>query len=157
MQGLLQSSIKIIITMIITCLSFSPQEGICVVYGLLYFILVPCMYMLLMIYALINLNNVSWGVRETAASETDQAIEQAEEQRAQIQLQEKVAEATGLRRLVGMEAGWPGKETGWTLLVSMWYRSIVKARTHRPILSGLAAESAVESADSAADSSKIGV
>ena len=33
----------------------------------------------------------------------------------------------------------------------------LKARTHRQILSGLAAESAVESANSAADSSKIGV
>ena len=82
------------------------------------------MYMLLMIYALINMNNVSWGVRETAASDTDQDTGQAEEQQ-ETQLQDNVTEATGLHRLVRMGAGGLGKETGWTLGVSLCYRSIV--------------------------------
>ena len=101
------------------------QECFCVVHGLLYFFLVPSMYMLLMIYALMNLNNVSWGVRETATSALDQALEKSEKQRAELQLQEQVAEATGLRRFFGMGAG-SGKETGWTLGVSL----ILKGHTH---------------------------
>lgn len=38
-----------------------PQEFWCVVPGLLYLLLIPSMYLLLIIYSLINLNVVSWG------------------------------------------------------------------------------------------------
>lgn len=42
-----------------------PKEFKCVVPGLLYFITLPSAFVLLNIYAVINLNNVSWGTRET--------------------------------------------------------------------------------------------
>ena len=41
-----------------------PQEFWCIVPGLLYLLSIPSMYLLLMIYSLVNLNNVSWGTRE---------------------------------------------------------------------------------------------
>ena len=45
--------------------------------------LIPCMYMLLIVYSFTNINNVSWGTREAAltSSEQQQAAK-AEEERA---------------------------------------------------------------------------
>lgn len=48
-----------------------PQEFACLLHSLLYFILVPAMYLILALYSVINLNVVSWGTRES----TPQGIE----------------------------------------------------------------------------------
>lgn len=45
-----------------------PREFNCLYAGPLYYISVPCTFVLLNIYAIINLNNVSWGTRETKPS-----------------------------------------------------------------------------------------
>lgn len=37
-------------------------------YGIVYYITIPSMYMLLVIYSLFNLNDVSWGTRENPAN-----------------------------------------------------------------------------------------
>lgn len=50
-------------------MDFFPQVG-CLPYGVIYYITVPSMYMLLIIYSLFNLNNVSWGTRETVVQLT---------------------------------------------------------------------------------------
>ncbi|KAG7500985.1 hypothetical protein JOB18_036447 [Solea senegalensis] len=44
-----------------------PQEVGLVVYGLLYILCIPSAYLLLAIYSMVNMNNVSWGTRETVA------------------------------------------------------------------------------------------
>ena len=44
-----------------------PQEAHLIVYGLLYMLAIPSAYLLLAIYSIVNMNNVSWGTRETAA------------------------------------------------------------------------------------------
>ncbi|XP_065308275.2 chitin synthase chs-2-like isoform X3 [Dermacentor albipictus] len=49
-----------------------PQEFRCLMHGLLYFVLVPSMYLILALYSVINLNVVSWGTRETSAANTTQ-------------------------------------------------------------------------------------
>uniref|UniRef100_A0A0R3RRN4 chitin synthase n=1 Tax=Elaeophora elaphi TaxID=1147741 RepID=A0A0R3RRN4_9BILA len=41
-----------------------PLEFTCITPGILYFLAIPCMYMLLPIYSLCNLNNIAWGTRE---------------------------------------------------------------------------------------------
>ncbi|KAJ8936720.1 hypothetical protein NQ318_007079 [Aromia moschata] len=41
-----------------------PQEFYCLKYGVIYYVTVPSMYMLLVIYSIFNMNNVSWGTRE---------------------------------------------------------------------------------------------
>ena len=48
-----------------------PQESLCVVHGFIYFLAVPSMYMLLMIYALTNLHVISWGTREVVQTKTE--------------------------------------------------------------------------------------
>lgn len=49
--------------MIITAI-LHPKEFYCLKYGLVYYITIPSMYMLLIIYSVFNMNNVSWGTRE---------------------------------------------------------------------------------------------
>lgn len=41
-----------------------PQEFWCLPTGLIYYLTVPSMYLLLIVYSVCNLNNVSWGTRE---------------------------------------------------------------------------------------------
>ena len=41
-----------------------PLEFGCLIHGLVYFITIPSMYLLLIIFSVFNLNNVSWGTRE---------------------------------------------------------------------------------------------
>uniref|UniRef100_A0A667XNI7 chitin synthase n=1 Tax=Myripristis murdjan TaxID=586833 RepID=A0A667XNI7_9TELE len=43
-----------------------PQEFPLVFYGFLYILCIPSAYLLLTIYSMVNMNNVSWGTRETA-------------------------------------------------------------------------------------------
>lgn len=43
-----------------------PQEFYCIIHGALYFMCIPSMSMLLMIYSICNLHVVSWGTRENA-------------------------------------------------------------------------------------------
>lgn len=41
-----------------------PKEFNCLKYGIVYYVTVPSMYLLLVIYSVFNMNNVSWGTRE---------------------------------------------------------------------------------------------
>ncbi|CAH2104565.1 unnamed protein product [Euphydryas editha] len=52
-----------------------PQEIMCLLYLLIYYISIPSMYMLLIIYSFCNLNNVSWGTREVAQKKTLKEME----------------------------------------------------------------------------------
>lgn len=61
-----------------------PQEFSCLGPAFLYLLSIPCMYLLLIIYSLINLNVVSWGTREVQTKKTKKEIE--EEKKAQEQL-----------------------------------------------------------------------
>lgn len=60
-------------TFIAACLH--PQEFWCVVPGTLYLLSIPSMYLLLIIYSLINLNVVSWGTREVPTKKSKQELE----------------------------------------------------------------------------------
>ncbi|XP_048522963.1 chitin synthase chs-2 [Dendroctonus ponderosae] len=45
-----------------------PKEFYCLKYGVIYLMTVPSMYMLLVIYSVFNMNNVSWGTREVTVA-----------------------------------------------------------------------------------------
>nr|AHX26704.1 chitin synthase [Owenia fusiformis] len=53
-----------------------PEEFFCIVPGALYFLCIPSGYVLLIIYSLCNMNNVSWGTREVPKRKTKEEIEQ---------------------------------------------------------------------------------
>ncbi|CAH0725884.1 unnamed protein product, partial [Brenthis ino] len=52
-----------------------PHEMRCLMYIIIYYITIPSMYMLLIIYSLCNLNNITWGTREVAQKKTLKEIE----------------------------------------------------------------------------------
>ncbi|XP_042909493.1 chitin synthase chs-2 [Parasteatoda tepidariorum] len=64
-----------------------PQEFWCVFPGLLYFLSIPSMYLLLIIYSLVNLNVVTWGTREVQTKKTKKEVE--EERKEQEELLKK--------------------------------------------------------------------
>jgi hypothetical protein len=45
-----------------------PQEVRCLNSGVVFYVTVPSMYFILIIYAIFNLNDVSWGTREVATN-----------------------------------------------------------------------------------------
>ncbi|XP_011267852.1 chitin synthase chs-2 isoform X1 [Camponotus floridanus] len=53
-----------------------PQEFWCIVPGIIYLLSIPCMYLLLILYSIINLNVVSWGTREVQTKKTKKELEQ---------------------------------------------------------------------------------
>ncbi|KAH9413306.1 Chitin synthase 2 [Dermatophagoides pteronyssinus] len=64
-----------------------PQEISCLGPLLLYFLSIPCMYLLLILYSLINLNVVTWGTREVQSKKTKKELE--EERKAQEEIKKK--------------------------------------------------------------------
>lgn len=52
---------------------FHPHEFVDLLWGVLYFICIPAGYLFLIIYAICNMNNVSWGTRETQKPILEQA------------------------------------------------------------------------------------
>ncbi|KAL6466367.1 hypothetical protein MHYP_G00241710 [Metynnis hypsauchen] len=56
-----------IVAMYIFTALLHPHEFQLIIYGLLYVVCIPSGYLLLIIYSMVNMNNVSWGTRETGA------------------------------------------------------------------------------------------
>ncbi|XP_052804939.1 uncharacterized protein LOC128234627 isoform X2 [Mya arenaria] len=69
-----------------------PKEWTCVVYGILYFVLIPTGFLLLVIYSIANLHVVSWGTREVPKEKTEKELE--EEKKAQEEKQRKKKESS---------------------------------------------------------------
>ena len=61
-----------------------PQEFACLPMGVIYYITIPSMYLLLMIYSIFNLNNVSWGTREVPKSAADLAAEAEQNMKEEV-------------------------------------------------------------------------
>ncbi|XP_011310728.1 uncharacterized protein [Fopius arisanus] len=66
-----------------------PQEVFCLVCGIIYYITVPSMYMLLIIYSLFNLNNVTWGTRESKPLVKEQNVGESDEKKPQKDSEEE--------------------------------------------------------------------
>merc|ERR1712223_29975 len=75
-----------------------PQEFWCVVPGMIYLLCIPSMYLLLIIYSITNLNNVSWGTREVAAKKTKKELEDEKKAAAAVQKKKKADGIWGLIR-----------------------------------------------------------
>ncbi|XP_058608280.1 chitin synthase chs-1-like isoform X3 [Onychostoma macrolepis] len=66
--------IGMVVFYIITA-ALHPQEFSLVIYGLLYFLCIPSGYLLLVIYSIVNMNNVTWGTRETGSQTKTTAVD----------------------------------------------------------------------------------
>lgn len=80
-----------------------PQEFFCLIYGLLYFLTVPSTFILLTVYYLCNLNNVSWGTREVPRKLSPEEEEQRqveEEQKRKKKQKKSIWNILGLTSLI---------------------------------------------------------
>jgi chitin synthase len=76
-----------------------PQEFWCIASGIIYLLSIPSMYLLLILYSIINLNVVSWGTREVVAKKTKKELE-AEKKEA-----EEAAKRAKQKSLLGFLQG----------------------------------------------------
>uniref|UniRef100_A0A8R1DIP0 chitin synthase n=1 Tax=Caenorhabditis japonica TaxID=281687 RepID=A0A8R1DIP0_CAEJA len=53
-----------VVTSFMTAAILHPLEFTCIIPGTIYFLAIPCMYMLLPIYSVCNMHTVAWGTRE---------------------------------------------------------------------------------------------
>ena len=61
-----------------------PQEFWCLPYLMIYYVTIPSMYLLLVIYSFFNLNNVSWGTREVPKKKTKAELEEEKKKEAEM-------------------------------------------------------------------------
>nr|CAI5837000.1 unnamed protein product [Callosobruchus analis] len=91
-----------------------PQEFWCIVPGIIYLLSIPAMYLLLILYSIINLNNVSWGTREVATKKTKKELE--EERKAAEQAKKKVKQ----KSLLGfLQSGGTNEDDEGSIEVSL--------------------------------------
>ncbi|CAG9860406.1 unnamed protein product [Phyllotreta striolata] len=76
-----------------------PQEFYCLKYGIIYYVTVPSMYMLLVIYSVFNMNNVSWGTREVTVAKQDEEEKEEEED----DVKEAAPQQNGLLSFLGSD------------------------------------------------------
>ncbi|KAL3866223.1 hypothetical protein ACJMK2_043545 [Sinanodonta woodiana] len=80
-----------------------PQEFFCLIYGLLYFLTVPSTFILLTVYYLCNLNNVSWGTREVPkklTKEEEEVAKKTEEEKKKKRESKSILNRLGITNLV---------------------------------------------------------
>lgn len=75
---------------------FHPQEAYCFPSFLIYMITLPSMYVLLVIYSLFNMWNVSWGTREVAVKKTKAELEREKKEKEDAMKEEMKRKKEGL-------------------------------------------------------------
>ncbi|XP_030646448.1 chitin synthase chs-1-like [Chanos chanos] len=75
--------ISMILIYVVTA-ALHPQEFSLVIYGFLYFLCIPSGYLLLTIYSMVNMNNVTWGTRETSGQAKAQTADAIKKQLMQV-------------------------------------------------------------------------
>ena len=75
---------------------FHPQEAYCFPSFIIYMITLPSMYVLLVIYSLFNMWNVSWGTREVAVKKTKAELEREKKDKEEAMAEEAKRKKNGL-------------------------------------------------------------
>lgn len=86
-----------------------PQEFWCVSAGIIYLLSIPSMYLLLILYSIINLNVVSWGTREVVAKKSKKELEK---EKKETELAAKTAKQKSLLSFLQGGVGDNGDEEG---------------------------------------------
>ena len=69
-----------------------PQEFMCLMHGFVYYLAIPATYMLLMIFAMCNLHDVTWGTREVKPVPTENHMKEESKTKAEININKDVTE-----------------------------------------------------------------
>ena len=95
-----------------------PQEFWCVIHGFSYYLAIPSMYMLLMIYSMCNLHVVSWGTREVKQTPTEKQMEEQKKEMAELKRLEEEKKkngVTGMMSSMFMPNRNSKDEEGWSI------------------------------------------
>ena len=65
----------------------------CLPYGIIYYVTIPSMYLLLVIYSIFNLNDVSWGTRDVPKKKTKAELEEEKAKEEEMKKMAAGAEA----------------------------------------------------------------
>lgn len=87
-----------------------PQEFWCIVPGLIYLLAIPSMYLLLILYSIVNLNVVTWGTREVQTKKTKKELE--EERKEAEEAKKRARQKSLLGFLQGKATGDDKEEEG---------------------------------------------
>lgn len=66
--------VVLLISQVVIAGILHPEEINCLLYSIIYFITVPSMYVLLIIYSICNLHDITWGTREVPVKKTAKVI-----------------------------------------------------------------------------------
>lgn len=72
-----------------------PKEFNCLKYGVVYYVTVPSMYMLLVIYSVFNMNNISWGTRDVTVVPKPAADAEKKEEEEKPEKKDKILSFLG--------------------------------------------------------------
>jgi len=98
----------------ILCGVLHPREWVAVLCGFAYYLAIPTMYMILMIYSVCNLNNVSWGTREDKPTQTAEQLEEAKKQEEAMKKEKEKLGLTGkIYGFFGFQSAGSQKESCW--------------------------------------------
>jgi len=92
-----------------------PQEFGCLPYVVIYYITIPAMYLLLVIYSIFNLHVVSWGTREVPKKKTKQELEEEKKKEEEMKKQAKKQQKKSSGGLIDMllkQKGGPVEKGG---------------------------------------------
>nr|AYU70919.1 chitin synthase 2 [Cryptolestes ferrugineus] len=91
-----------------------PKEFNCLKYGVIYYVTVPSMYMLLVIYSVFNMNNVSWGTRDVTIvpQPKDEEKEEDEEEAKKKREEEEKKKNTTEYKVLSFFGSDPNHDSG---------------------------------------------
>ena len=92
-----------------------PQEFSNIFHGIIYYLAIPTMYLLLIIYSICNLHVVSWGTREVVQTKAAKEKQQEKEMQAAAKKAKEEAKTNPLGFLKGLTKAGKKDEDGWTL------------------------------------------
>ncbi|GFO36900.1 chitin synthase [Plakobranchus ocellatus] len=92
--------VTLLISIVILTSFMHPQEFSCVVPGVIYFLTIPANFLLLTVFYMCNLNNVTWGTREIARELTPEEKAQIEAERIKKEKSWNIFSASGLKNIV---------------------------------------------------------
>ena len=89
-----------------------PQEFWCLPYGIIYYVTIPSMYLLLVIYSIWNLNVVSWGTREVPKKKTKAELEEERKKEEEMKQAAKKKNKEGMLSFLYAQASGKSEKGG---------------------------------------------
>ncbi|XP_028966439.1 chitin synthase-like [Galendromus occidentalis] len=112
------------LTYVLTAIAH-PQEITCVFYGILYFMLIPSMFLFLVVYSVVNVHVVVWGTREKPPSPEERAKLLQEQLKRKEKMQSSI-----LRQILASLTGRRSEENDMKTVISSINNDLREIKSH---------------------------